>query len=65
VTLLYAGERGRPITAFAASPLVIVERRGIGRRELSAYVDTADFWTEWQAAEDPFRPRSGRGNWPG
>jgi hypothetical protein len=73
-------QRGRDgaITASAASPLVIVEGVGIGRRELSAYVDAllwvqtdadearrrglardgvdgADFWAEWQAAEDPFQ----------
>jgi hypothetical protein len=73
-------ERGRDgtITAPAASPLVIVEGVGIGRRELAGYVDAllwvqtdehearrrglardgadrADFWAEWQAAEDPFQ----------
>jgi hypothetical protein len=73
-------ERGREgaITASAASPLVIVEGVGIGRRELSEYVDalvwvqtdedearrrglardgadSAGFWAEWQAAEDPFQ----------
>ena len=73
-------ERGRDgaITASAASPLVIVEGVGIGRRELTRYfdallwvqtdeaearrrgllrdgADAADFWAEWQAAEDPFQ----------
>jgi hypothetical protein len=73
-------ERGRDgaITASAASPLVVVEGVGIGRRELTRYfdallwvqtdedearrrgllrdgADAADFWTEWQAAEDPFQ----------
>jgi uridine kinase len=73
-------ERGRAcaITASAASPLVIVEGVGIGRRELARYfdallwvqtdedearrrgllrdgADAADFWAEWQAAEDPFQ----------
>jgi hypothetical protein len=73
-------ERGREgaITAPAASPLVIVEGVGIGRRELADHVDAllwvqtgadearrrgllrdgadaADFWDEWQAAEDPFQ----------
>ena len=73
-------ERGRDgaITASAASPLVIVEGVGIGRRELAGHFDAllwvqtgedaarrrglardgadeADFWAEWQAAEDPFQ----------
>ncbi|TWF79652.1 uridine kinase [Pseudonocardia hierapolitana] len=73
-------ERGREgaIVVPARCPLVIVEGVGIGRRELSAYVDAllwvqtdadearrrglerdgadhADFWAEWQAAEDPFQ----------
>ncbi len=73
-------ERGREgaITASAASPLVIVEGVGIGRRELAGHFDAllwvqtdedearrrglardganhADFWAEWQAAEDPFQ----------
>lgn len=71
-------DRDGAITASAASPLVIVEGVGIGRRELSEYVDAllwvqtdeaearrrglardgadaADFWAEWQAAEDPFQ----------
>jgi hypothetical protein len=73
-------ERGRDgaITVPAASSLVIVEGVGIGRRELSEYVDalvwvqtdehearrrglardgadSAAFWAEWQAAEDPFQ----------
>lgn len=72
--------RGREgaITADPASPLVIVEGVGIGRRELADHVDAllwvqtdadearcrglardgadaADFWAEWQAAEDPFQ----------
>jgi hypothetical protein len=73
-------ERGREgaITVPAGCPLVIVEGVGIGRRELSGYVDAllwvqtdedearrrglardgadaAEFWAEWQAAEDPFQ----------
>ena len=73
-------ERGREgaITVPAASPLVVVEGVGIGRRELAPHVDAllwvqadedearrrglardgadeADFWAEWQAAEDPFQ----------
>ncbi len=73
-------ERDRPgaITASAASPLVIVEGVGAGRRELAPFfdalvwvqtdevearrrgllrdgADAADFWAEWQAAEDPFQ----------
>lgn len=73
-------ERGREgaIIAPARCPLVIVEGVGIGRRELSEYVDAllwvqtdadearrrglerdgadqADFWAEWQSAEDPFQ----------
>jgi hypothetical protein len=45
-------ERGRDgaITASAASPLVIVEGVGIGRRELSAYVD-ALLWVQTDADE--------------
>jgi uridine kinase len=73
-------ERGREgaITVPAGCTLVIVEGVGIGRRELSEYVDallwvqtdedearrrglardgadSAAFWAEWQAAEDPFQ----------
>jgi hypothetical protein len=73
-------ERGREgsIVVPARCPLVIVEGVGIGRRELTEYVDAllwvqtdadearrrglerdgadrADFWAEWQAAEDPFQ----------
>jgi hypothetical protein len=73
-------DRGRDgaITVSVESPLVIVEGVGVGRRELSAYVDallwvqtgedearrrgltrdgagSATFWSEWQAAEDPFQ----------
>jgi hypothetical protein len=49
-------ERGRDgaITASAASPLVIVEGVGIGRRELSAYVD-ALLWVQTDADEARLR----------
>lgn len=71
-------DREGAIAVPAASPLVIVEGVGIGRRELAEWLDdllwvqtdagtarrrglardgadAADFWAEWQAAEDPFQ----------